>query len=171
MSAPAVLDSAHIDANPQAIVPHVEVELGYSPAVHRTRVRFTVRNGAARNGIERFAVTNVVRPLTVHSPNQWTAWYGWLGNDSAVVWSDVDTLTPPPAGYAWQKYPSRYGVMPGDTALVFTMFIRKLPPVIHWYAQGFDTIPGMNVPNPPTLFTSGWTGTIHFDGAPDRRTR
>lgn len=118
------------------IRPSVEVEVGFSPSLQRSRVQFIVWNGReATSGIERFGVSGVRRPLVVHSPPQWTATYGWPLIDSVVVWSDVDTLTPDAAPL--QDVPSPYGVMPGDSALVFTMFLSSVPARVTCWAQGF----------------------------------
>jgi hypothetical protein len=172
MTPPALLDSSDVRAATQRIAPSVELAIGYSAQIDRVRMRLTVRNGAsASGGIERFAVANLSRPYSVHSPPQWLAWYGWPGNDSALVWSDLDTLTAAPPAARWQKYPSPHGVMPGDSALEFTLFTRTPPRVIRWYAQGFDTIPGMDVESPPELFNRGWTGTIYLDVPSARKDR
>ena len=148
---------------PSSVIrPSVEVEVGYSPSLQRSRLQFIVWNGReATSGIERFGVNGVRRPLLVHSPPQWAATYGWPFIDSVVVWSDVDTLTPDAAPL--QKVPSPYGVMPGDSALVFTMFLSAVPARVICWAQGFTPIAKLGEES--RTFIWDWSAEVEVGGS------
>ena len=90
------------------------------------------------------------------------ATYGWPRMDSIVVWSDVDTLTADVAPLL--EAPSPYGAMPGDSALVFTMFLREMPSRVTCWAKGFHVIPRMEAREPPVLEWD-WASEVDLDRA------
>ncbi len=143
---------------------------GPAPGFFTYSYRLT-NHPSARAGIMTFGVGLVPKPDSAFAPGQWTAFYGWQEDDSAVVWACSDSLTPPPAGWdSTNVYPSPYEIQPGRAA-TFRM-VSRLPPApapdLRFCAQVFAPIPeagrystGEIGPSDfPTLFRVGTSGVI-----------
>jgi hypothetical protein len=103
----------------------------------------------------------MARPDGVRSPARWWGMYG--DKDSLVAWACIDTSTNSPPGWSrGNLYPSPFMIDPGDTAHRFQVFTHYPPAVLHYYAQGFDTLAAIDAAS-PQLFSNAWTGEVSLD--------
>src|SRR6185295_6247376 len=146
----------------ESIQPSVEVHVGFNQNLHLFMVAFYVTNApGADNAISWFGVGKMAEPQGVRSPARWWGMYG--DADSLLTWACIDTITPPPQNWTGGNlYPSPYMIDPGDTTHRFQLFTDKAPPVLHFYAQGFDTL-SQDVSENPGLFENAWTGEVSLD--------
>lgn len=161
---PARADRADAHSLVDDIHPTLEVHTGYNQTLRRYTIEFLVGNLAdAGNAIERFGIADISRPTAVRNPAQWQGLYGVFGRPTALIWTCWDTLSQPPMGYTGMNtYRGPYVIDPGDTAHRFQVFLDYLPPTFHYYAWGYDTIPG-GVGTWQDPFAVGWTGTVTLD--------
>jgi hypothetical protein len=123
--------------------------------------------------IRGFGIGRVPKPDSAFAPEQWTAFYGWEGEDSALVWAVTDTLSAPPPDWDSTNiiYPSPFEIQPGASN-TFRTVSRRPPttePTVAFYAQGFRPIPEEGEYSTgdagdedfPTLFRAGVTGLVY----------
>jgi len=144
------------------IHPTVEVFAGYNRHISRFWLEYRVGNlSSATNAIAVFATGNIARPEAVYSPPQWMALYGAL-KDSLVTWSCTDTLTAAPAGWTGGNVVrSPYMIDANDTTHIFQVVTDRPPSVIHFYALGFDTLPGQGSADTWKL-SNAWSGQVNI---------
>ncbi len=152
---------------------------GPSPGLFTYTYRVT-NHPSARAGIRKFGVGHLPEPDSAFAPEQWTGFYGWEEEDSAVVWACTDSLTRAPADWdSTNIYPSPYEIQPGRSATF--LMVSRLPPSpapdLRFCAQEFAPIPeegkysmGESGPSDfPSLFRVGTSGAAigpMFDWAP-----
>lgn len=144
------------------IRPAVEVSEYYVRNIDKACLAFTVTNARqAHNSIQIFGVKSVKKPVALWSPEHWWGMYRFEGTDSLMAWVCVDTLTQPGPNWNGNLLLSPYAIAPGDTSRTFRLYTDAVPPVINFYAQGFDTI-GDSPNTYPNLVDVGWTGIIYL---------
>lgn len=148
--------------NRSNVAVYVVADTSFDPQTGFFTYMYTVTNDqGALNSVHAFGIAPAPFPYEATAPPEWGTFYGWDEKDDAIVWAVTDTLTPPPPGHGENLYPSPFAIQAGETKIGFS-FKSAVPPGtfgnVSFYAEGFDTIPGMQVTPYPTLFQDGVSG-------------